>query len=346
MIVHQSVLLEETLGLLIPPQDDGVMIDATIGEGGHAEAFLLRYPRLFLIGVDADAAILTVARGRLSAFADRTLFVNEWYGSFLEGYLRGDAEERVPDLIIMDLGVSRFHYEAAGRGFSFDRNEPLDMRLGSDLPETAADIVNATQVDELSEILFRYGEERFARSIAARIVREREKEPVTSSARLASIVSEAVPPQYRHRRIHPATRTFQALRIAVNRELEQLEEGLEEALRVLKPGGRIGVISFHSLEDRIVKRFFRDRSKGCSCPPEWPICQCGGVAALRVITAKPKTASGEEVSRNPASRSAKLRVAEKGTSRAGEKMRDSRAGERMRASRAGNVARSDRGSAE
>jgi 16S rRNA (cytosine1402-N4)-methyltransferase len=327
LIVHQSVLLDETLTLLVPPADDGVMIDATLGEGGHAEAFLLHYPRLFLIGVDADAAILAVAHGRLLAFSDRSLLVNAWFGSFLEGYLRTDAGDRIPDLIIMDLGISRFHYEASGRGFSFDKDEPLDMRLGSDLPETAADIVNTAQPGELAHILFRFGEERFARTIAARIVRERAKEPVTTSARLARIVAAAVPNQYRHRRIHPATRTFQALRIAVNRELEQLEKGLAEALRVLKPGGRIGVISFHSLEDRIVKRFFRDRGRGCSCPPEWPICQCGGEAELRVLTTKPVTASDEEVSRNPASRSAKLRVAEKSAPRTGGEMRASRTGE-------------------
>jgi 16S rRNA (cytosine1402-N4)-methyltransferase len=185
------------------------------------------------------------------------------------------------------------------------------MRLGSDLPTTAADIVNTMEPADLTDILYRFGEERFARGIVSRIVRERQKEPITSSSRLARIIAGAVPAQHGKRRIHPATRTFQALRIAVNRELEQLQEGLARAIAVLAPGGRIGVIAFHSLEDRIVKRFFRDKSRECTCPPEWPICQCGGKAELRVVTAKPLTATPEEISRNPASRSAKLRVAER-----------------------------------
>lgn len=307
MIVHEPVLLQEVLAYLVPPQGEALMVDATLGEGGHSEAFLLKYPGLTIIGVDADPSILDVARQRLAVFARRARLVNAWYGTFLAEY----DEKRKADLILMDLGISRFHYEASGRGFSFDRDESLDMRLGTDLPVTAADLVNTLDQTELAEILFRFGEERFARGIASRIVRQREKAPISSSVRLAGIVASAVPAQYQHRRTHPATRTFQALRIAVNRELEQLETGLAEALAVLSPGGRIGVITFHSLEDRIVKRFFRSKSRECTCPPEWPICQCGGKAELRLVTAKPVTASREEISRNPASRSAKLRVAER-----------------------------------
>jgi 16S rRNA (cytosine1402-N4)-methyltransferase len=306
VIVHQPVMPDEVFACLVPPENGGLLIDATLGEGGHAEAFLRRYPLLSLIGLDADASILEVARERLQPFAGRTRLVNAWFAAFLKGY---DAPPVA--LILMDLGISRYHYEASGRGFSFDRDEDLDMRLGADLPVTAADLVNTAEPGELADILFRFGEERNARPIVARIVRERAREPITSASRLAAIVASGVPPQFRHRRVHPATRTFQALRIAVNRELEQLETGLAEAVRVLAPQGRIGVITFHSLEDRIVKRFFRDKSRECTCPPEWPICQCGGKAQLRLVTGKPLTASEEEVSRNPASRSAKLRVAEK-----------------------------------
>jgi 16S rRNA (cytosine1402-N4)-methyltransferase len=260
-----------------------------------------------VIGVDADPAILATARERLRPFADRTRFINAWYSTFFKEY----AGEPGPDLVLMDLGISRFHYEAAGRGFSFDKEEALDMRLSPDLATTAADLVNTSDAAELTDILFTFGEERFARLIVSRLIRERARAPITTAARLAAVVAAAVPGTYRHGRIHPATRTFQALRIAVNRELEQLETGLAEAVRVLAPAGRIGVITFHSLEDRIVKRFFRAKSRDCTCPPEWPICQCGGKAALRLVTGKPLTASDEEVSLNPASRSAKLRVAQK-----------------------------------
>ena len=307
MIIHEPVLLQEVLELLVPPGGEALMVDATLGQGGHSEAFLLKYPDLSIIGVDADPSILETARQRLAGFARRARLVNEWYGTFLSGWDEG----RGADLILMDLGISRFHYEASGRGFSFDRDESLDMRLSPGLSTTAADLVNTLDQRDLADILFRYGEESFSRQIAARIVRQREKAQITSAVELSKIVVSAVPAKYQRRRIHPATRTFQALRIAVNRELEQLETGLAQAVAVLSPGGRIGVITFHSLEDRIVKRFFREKSRECTCPPEWPICQCGGKAELRLVTAKPVTASGDEVSRNPASRSAKLRVAEK-----------------------------------
>ena len=324
MIVHQPVLLAEVLDLLVPPADGGLLVDATLGEGGHAEAFLSRYPRLSLIGVDRDPVILAAARERLAPFADRTRLVHEGFASFFSAW----NEDRRPDLVLMDLGISRFHYEASGRGFSFDRSEPLDMRLDPRTPVTAADIVNTAEPAELTGILYRFGEESLARPIVARILRERAREPIETADRLARIVAAAVPAARRHGRIHPATRTFQALRIAVNGELEQLEKGLAAALGVLGEGGRIGVISFHSLEDRIVKVMFREGSRECTCPPQWPICQCGGKAELRLVTRKPRAASEEEVSGNPASRSAKLRVAEKIGSRAAEAMDEREAEDR------------------
>ncbi len=311
MIVHEPVLLEEVLTLLVPPAGGALLVDATLGQGGHAEAFLKRYPECFLIGVDADSAVLETARTRLSPFADRIELVRAWFGDFFSRYAKTGAG-RMPDIVFFDLGISSFHYKSSGRGFSFDREEPLDMRLDPELAASAADLVGSSSRQELSGILREFGEERYAWEIAGRIVRERQKAPISTSARLARVIAEAVPPQYRHGKIHPATRSFQALRIAVNGELEQLGSGLAAAFGVLKPGGRIGVITFHSLEDRIVKRFFRDKAKGCTCPPEWPICQCGGKAELHAVTRKPVLPSEREIAANPPSRSAKLRVAEKG----------------------------------
>ncbi len=272
MTVHQPVLLKEVLSLLVPPPDGGLFVDATLGEGGHTEAFLRAYPKLSVIGVDADPSIQAAARERLRPFGDRVRFVNSWYSDFFSAY----EEPAAPDLVLMDLGVSRFHFEASGRGFSFDRDEELDMRLSPGLAMSAADIVNSFDASELIEILHSFGQERFARQIAARLVRERERAPIATASRLAAVVASAVPASHRHGRIHPATRTFQALRIAVNRELEQVEHGVAEAIRVLAPEGRIGVIAFHSLEDRIVKRIFREKSRSCTCPPEWPICAMWG----------------------------------------------------------------------
>ena len=307
MIVHEPVLLAECLELLVPPADGGLLVDATLGQAGHAEAFLERWPRLALIGVDADADVMETARARLARFGDRVELVTAWFAGFFTSWSR----PRAPDLVLFDLGISRFHYELSGRGFSFDRDEPLDMRLSRDLPAAAADLVNGGSAEELADILGRYGEERHARLIASRIVRERDRAPIRTAARLADLIRGTVPPAERHGRIHPATRSFQALRIAVNRELAQLEEGLAASFRVLAPGGRVGVISFHSLEDRIVKRFFRERSRDCTCPPEFPVCRCGGRREVRLVTPKAVQSGEAERERNPAARSARLRVAEK-----------------------------------
>ena len=309
MSVHTPVLLNEVLSLLEPAVGDALLIDATVGEGGHAEAFLRKFPGLTVYGVDADVSILEEARQRLRPFGDRVRLFQAWFTDFFRDYEQ--RLERRPERIFFDLGISMFHYERSGRGFAFKKEEALDMRIAGDGEPTAADIVNRCSEAELRRILLEYGEEGMAARIARRIVEERERSPITSTGALAELVRRAVPAQRRYGSIHPATRTFQALRIAVNRELERLQESLADAFRLLKPGGRLGVISFHSLEDRIVKGFFRERNKSCTCPANWPICQCGGKRELAILTKKPLSATAVELECNPASRSAKLRVAEK-----------------------------------
>jgi 16S rRNA (cytosine1402-N4)-methyltransferase len=302
---HVPVLLQAVLELLAPPEGEACLVDATLGEGGHAEAFLSRFPSLRVVGVDKDGEILKRARERLASFGTRVRLVHSGFADFFEG----EAGALRPERILMDLGVSLFHFEQSGRGFSFRAEEPLDMRLDSGRGRTAAELLEEAEEGELERLLKEYGEEPRARRIAAAIVRHRDREgPVTRSAQLARIVAGALKPGGR---LHPATRTFQALRIAVNDELGELARALPAAFRVLAPGGRMGVIAFHSLEDRIVKRFFRDRARACTCPPEWPICQCGGRSELELLTRKPVSAVEEERRANPASRSAKLRVVEK-----------------------------------
>jgi 16S rRNA (cytosine1402-N4)-methyltransferase len=291
------------------------MWDATLGEGGHSFAFLSRFPELRLVGIDADADIQKTARERLSEFGDRVRFYTGWSHDFFAGALSGLAfgaadaafAER-PDTILIDLGVSSFHYEKGGRGFSFRKDEPLDMRIGEGRGPSAAELIARLSERELADLLYYNAEERYSRRIARAIVEARRHGAVTSSLALAEIVRSAAPG--RGYGIHPATRTFQALRIAVNGELERLPELLEKALAVLKPGGRLGVISFHSGEDRIVKNFFRDRA---SMPGiEEPILNDGGQRVLKLLTRKPVGPGDEEIRRNPPSRSAKLRVAESG----------------------------------
>ena len=307
--IHEPVLLDEALLHLAPPKGPSLMVDANCGEGGHAEAFLAGFPDMTLLGVEVDREIGSVAERRLRRFGGRFRLFPMWYADFFRTY--DEREYARPDRILFDLGVSAYHFEKAGRGFSFLRDEPLDMRLSEDQELTAEDIVNDYSERDLASVLGRFGEERYSGRIAAAVCRERRKRRIRRSLELAELIRRAVPPAYRRGRIHPATRSFQALRIEVNRELEQLRQGLEEAFRVLKHGGRLGVISFHSLEDRIVKHFFRERSRTCTCPPEWPVCRCGGRRELETPFKKPLTPGDEEKRRNPASRSAKLRVAEK-----------------------------------
>ena len=311
-IIHTSVLLNETLEWLSPENesfaDNAFMVDSTLGEGGHSFAFLNRYKNLRIIGLDADQKIQARARERLSCFGDRMNFHLGWFNDFYANYPDNLPK---PNLILFDLGISVFHYERSGGGFSFRYDEELDMRLNDSEGKSASDIVNTMREDELANLIFNYSEERYSRRIARAIVENRQLAPITNSKVLAQIIYDCVPAGYRHGGIHPATKTFQALRIAVNAELNRLPEALNSAFDVLEVGGKMGVITFHSLEDRIVKNTFRNWAKVCSCPPEQPICTCGGSPKVELLTRKPIGPTEEEVKENSPSRSAKLRVIRK-----------------------------------
>lgn len=304
--IHRPVLAQEVLEQLVPVGPDPLLIDCTLGEGGHSALFLEQYPDLRVIGLDRDPTIMEKARRRLEQYSDRFTAVNTWFDDFLASY-----DGPPPNLILLDLGISVYHYEESGRGFSFGKDEQLDMRLDPFAPISVATIVNTFGEQQIADIIYRYGEERYSRRIAAAIVRYRQEEKISKSDELARIIRDAVPASYRYGRIHPATRSFQALRIAVNRELERIVPAVDRAIDLLKTGGRVGVISFHSLEDRPVKHLFRARADGCVCPPGAPRCTCGGKPAIKIITKKPIVPTETECRENPPSRSAKLRVAEK-----------------------------------
>ena len=293
-ILHYPVLHESVLEYLaLSTDEDAVMIDCTTGEGGHSNLFLERFPRLHVIGLDRDKEIQKKAIERLSIYPGRFTPVNSWFDEYLKG-----AESESADRILFDLGISIFHYEESKRGFSFRKDEPLDMRLNEDASFSAADIVNNYSEEDLADLIYRYGEERYSRRIAHAFVEERKKGPIETSKRAEDIIFHAVPKEYRYGRISPATRTFQALRIEVNGELDRIKPALLDAIRVLKKGGRIGVITFHSLEDRIVKWTFKEEE----ARPD---------SQIRIITKKPVVPSAEEEKENAPSRSAKLRVVEK-----------------------------------
>jgi len=287
---------------------EGVYVDATTGDGGHAEAICqVLPPPGSLVGIDWDQEALDRAMVRLSAYQDQVVLVSDSYVN-LENVLEGLGHQQV-DGILIDLGASTLQLMDPKRGFSFHREGKLDMRMDRRQQKTAADIINRFTVDQLSEIFFRYSQERWSKRIAARIVREREHDgPFTDSKRLAETVKAAVPARYRRHGGHPARRTFQALRLAVNSELDNLAAVLPSAVRCLKPGGRLCIISYHSLEDRLVKRYFREKSGHCSCPPDIP-CSCRKQAELSILTHKAVRPTEAEVNINPRSRSARLRAA-------------------------------------
>jgi len=305
-VKHEPVLLNEVLEYLRPSRGDGSIVDATVGLGGHAEALLERHPTVRLIGIDRDPEALERSRQRLARFGDRVTLVRGRHESLID-ILKQSGIDAISGLLA-DLGVSSMQLDDASRGFSFRFDAPLDMRMGNE-GRTAADLVNSLDEYELTRMLRDYGEEPMARRIARAIVEARSEAPIETTSRLAEIirgVKRAKPHQ-----IDPSTLTFQALRIATNEELIGLDRFVDDAVSVLETNARIAIISFHSLEDRIVKRAFRRLEGECICPPGMPVCGCGAKAIVDILTNRPVTASDEEETRNPRSRSAKLRVAEK-----------------------------------
>ena len=332
---HIPVLCDKVIDFL-GPKSDGVYIDGTVGLGGHSAAILeTSAPNGRVVGIDLDAEALTLAKGRLHGFGERYSLIN---GNFAEMDVLLETRHSVHavDGILLDLGVSSLQLDAPHRGFSFNHTGPLDMRMNSSQQETpkpkhatlsepslpiaesptqktealtAMQVVNDSPMDLLVDIFRRYGEERFAKRIAHRIIQTRRETPIATTTQLAEIVKRAVPKG--GSKIHPATRVFQALRIHINAELENLAMGLDVAIQLLKPGGCLCVIAFHSLEDRIVKNRFQTCARACICPPKTPICICEHTASLEILTKRPVSPDAVEVQHNPRARSAKLRVARK-----------------------------------
>ena len=304
---HEPVLRDRVVDLFHPALvDGGIVVDATLGRAGHARALLDALPHAEIIGVDRDPDALAASEADLAAYGGRARFV------------RGDFKDLAATLerlgvstvrgVLFDLGVSSPQLDQAHRGFSFRNDGPLDMRMDPAQPRSAEDVVNSYPESELSRVIFRYGEERFARRIAKAIVASR---PVSGTKALAEIVKQAIPAATRRTGGHPARRTFQAIRIEVNAELEALEMGLADAIDHSEPGGRVVAISYHSLEDRIVKKFFADQARGCVCPPDFPVCVCGRKERVRVLTKRPVRPNAEEIAANPRAEAAKLRAVER-----------------------------------
>lgn len=305
---HLSVLPDEVIRFL-EPVDGKTYLDGTLGGGGHSALILEKAPGAVVIGIDRDQSALAAAGARLAVHGDRVRLVHGDFAA-VAGHLAAIGITSL-DGFILDLGVSSHQLDTGERGFSFQQDAPLDMRMDTSGGETAADLVNKLPEVELARIIDEYGEERWAKRIAAFIVRERAESPIETTFRLVDIIKGAVPKAKWDERIHPATRTFQALRIAVNSELESLEQGMRAALELLKPGGRGVIISFHSLEDRIVKHIFREFAEGCTCPRQLPVCVCGRQPRVKILTGRPVMAAQSEIDGNPRARSAKLRAVEK-----------------------------------
>ena len=304
--LHRPVLLAETVELL-KPQADGLFVDATLGLGGHSAAILANFDKTIVVGIDQDAEAIEFAKERLEKFGDRITIFQANFADIKK--VLSDAKIEKVDGVLADLGVSSLQFDSETRGFSFRFDAPLDMRMNADEDtENAAELLETLSEFEIARIIYEYGEERFSRRIARRIVERREhNEPVKTTKELAELVEKAVK-RSKKDKIHPATRTFQALRIAVNRELEILEQFIRDSVDILKKDGRLAIITFHSLEDRIVKQTFQKLAGKCSCPPRMPNCVCGATKEIEILTRKPVVPNEEETEENPRARSGKLRA--------------------------------------
>lgn len=303
---HYSVMLTECIdGLNIKP--DGLYVDCTAGGGGHSFEIAKRLNgNGRLIAIDRDPEAIAAASERLSPFSDRVEMVNSNYSD-----LHTILGDRKADGVLIDLGVSSYQLDTPERGFSYMHDAPLDMRMNPNDPISAYDIVNNYSEEQLADIIFRFGEEKASRRIAANIVKRRTIKPIATTLELSGIISDSIPPKFREKGSNPAKRTFQAIRIEVNHELDIIEPTVRTISEVLNPGGRMAVITFHSLEDRLVKQTLSELARGCTCPPEFPVCVCGKKPVMKLITRKPILPSSRELEENKRSHSAKLRIAEK-----------------------------------
>lgn len=305
---HKPVLLNECLdGLNIRP--DGIYVDGTLGRAGHSREIARRLTTGRLICIDRDQAALDAAPARLEGLMDRVTLVHGNFSQVAE--ILRELKVAGADGMLFDLGVSSPQLDEAARGFSYLQDAPLDMRMDQSAPLTAYEVVNTWSGEELKRILWQYGEERYSGLIAAAIVRQRETAPIETTLELAELIRDAMPAKARREKQHPAKRSFQAIRIAVNDELGEVERLLDGVLEVLNPGGRLCIISFHSLEDRLVKTAYAGWAKGCTCPPDFPVCVCGKTPKVRLVGKRPIVSGEEELEENPRARSAKLRIAEK-----------------------------------
>jgi len=305
---HIPVLVDAVIRYM-NPHPGGIYVDGTIGLGGHSLALLRAERNIRILGIDRDRAALDRAAGRLREWTDRVSFHHDRF-SELMSVLRAEGVASV-DGVLLDVGVSSMQLDTAERGFSFRHDGPLDMRMNDEDEATAAELIRSASEAELARIFRDFGEERFATRIARHVVRARQETAIESTAELAETIREAVPKRFHVPGFHPATRCFQALRIAVNDELSQLSAGLDAAFDALRPGGVLVVISFHSLEDRLVKQFLRHKEASCICPPELPVCMCDKKREMKQLTRRPVMADAAEKERNPRSRSAKLRAGTK-----------------------------------